>query len=249
MRMAYIKTRFHILLSLSVLAVLILFAAPTRADVLRDIRYGAQTRQQLDVHRPNQPQKAPVVIMVHGGGWAFGDKGNGRTVTNKSQHYLRQGKIFISLNYRLVPQVTPVQQAADVARAIAFVQQNAAQWGGDPQKIIVMGHSAGAHLVSLVHTSDKLRAKFNVQPWLGTVSLDTLAYDVSKIMNNNPEQFYKYAFGPRPSAQVFTRKAAHLGTAASVLPIALGHMQINANLGRAGSYTDAVDAWMAKVTR
>ena len=102
--------------------------------------------------------RAPLVIFVHGGGWKRGDKNNA-TGQHKARHYVRQGYAFASINYRLVPDATVEQQAADVASAVAYLRGNAQRLGIDAKLIVLMGHSAGAHLVALVGTRPTISAR------------------------------------------------------------------------------------------
>ena len=83
-------------------------ALPTGALVERDLAYGSDPAQRLDVYRPGNAQNAPVIFMVHGGGWARGDKEAAGVVNNKVEHWLPKGYIVVSVGYRLVPQVTPL---------------------------------------------------------------------------------------------------------------------------------------------
>lgn len=169
---------------------------PAGAAVDKDIAYGSDPAQRLDVYRPAKPDPNGVVIlMVHGGGWARGDKSNGRVVTNKVAHWLPQGHVFVSINYRMVPVADPVQQADDVARALAFVQSRAASWGMNPSRVVLMGHSAGSHLVSLVSADQSIATRQGAQPWLGTVALDGAGYDVVTIMEGRHFRLYDKAFG------------------------------------------------------
>jgi arylformamidase len=168
------------------------------AHVLRDLAYGSDPLQRLDVYLPDNPEHAPVLLMVHGGAWRIGDKGAAAVVDNKIKRWLPKGFIFVSINYRLLPDSTPVQQAEDVARALAFAQQQAASWGGDSSKVILLGHSAGAHLVSLL-AADPARAQtLGAKTWLGTVALDSAALDVEQIMQRPHARFYDQAFGAAP---------------------------------------------------
>lgn len=162
-----------------------------------DVAYGSNPLQKFDVYMPNtQLQDARVIVMVHGGGWWQGDKLDTPVVRNKVQYWVPNGAIFISVNYPLVPQVTPLQQAQSVAQALGYAQQHASQWGGDPDKVILMGFSAGAHLVSLVAADPALASSRGVQPWLGTIALDSAAYDIPEIMGNpNHPPIYDVAFG------------------------------------------------------
>ena len=169
-----------------------------------NVAYGSDPLQKFDVYMPaTLPRNAPVIVMVHGGGWYQGDKVDTPVVRNKVQKWVPTGVIFISINYRLVPKANPVQQATDVAMALGYAQRNAAQWGGDPGKFVLMGFSAGAHLTSLVATSpsvvQSVPSGARPQPWLGTISLDSAAYDVTEIMTNPyHDATYDKAFGTDP---------------------------------------------------
>ena len=162
-----------------------------------NVAYGSDPLQKFDVYMPNtQVQGAPVILMVHGGGWWQGDKVDTPVVRNKVEAWVPTGAVFISVNYPLVPKVNPLQQAQSVAKALAYAQRNASQWGADPDKFILMGFSAGAHLVSLLAAQPTLATSLGARPWLGTVALDSAAYDIPKIMNNpyHPT-LYDDAFG------------------------------------------------------
>lgn len=166
----------------------------------QDVAYGNDPAQKLDVYAPATPvQGAPVVFMVHGGAWAIGDKGSSNVVRHKAARWLPKGLLFTSVNYRLLPKADPLEQARDVARALAFAQQQAAAWGGDAGKFVLMGHSAGAHLVSLLTADPALAREQGAKPWLGTVSLDSAAFDVPAIMGARHARLYDRAFGKDPN--------------------------------------------------
>lgn len=168
---------------------------PNGAQLERDIAYGSDPAQRMDVYRPANAQNAPVIFMVHGGGWARGDKEAAGVVNNKVDHWLPKGYIVVSVGYRLVPQVTPLVEADDVARALAFAQGKAKSWGGDPARFVLMGHSAGAHLVSLLSADPSLATRVGAGSWLGTVALDSAAYNVVQIMEQRHFPLYDKAFG------------------------------------------------------
>ena len=171
-------------------------AASGDFTVLSDIAYGDHKDQKIDVYLPVGAKNAPVMFMVHGGAWRFGDKSSRTVVKNKVNRWVTRGFIFISINYRLLPEADPLVQFEDVKDALVFSQKKAASWGGSPSKFILMGHSAGAHLVSLLSSTSSPAINKAVKPWLGTVSLDTAAYDIVEIMNlENPPGLYKKAFG------------------------------------------------------
>jgi len=168
---------------------------PAGTRIVRDVAYGADPKQKFDVYAPKDVRNAPVIVMVHGGGWAFGDRRMSRVVTNKARHWLAQGFVFVSVGYRLLPAAPVEDQAHDVAHALAAIQQRAATWGGDGGKVVLMGHSAGAHLVALVAASPTLATEAGAKPWRGSVLLDSAAYDVGAVMRGRHFPLYDRAFG------------------------------------------------------
>ncbi|MBF0500561.1 MAG: alpha/beta hydrolase [Candidatus Riflebacteria bacterium] len=167
---------------------------PQGVKLLSDIHYGSDSKHRMDVYVPDNANNAPVIFMVHGGAWTMGDKIHGPVVENKVARWLPQGFIFISINYRL-SSVNPLQQADDVIQALTTAQKQVASWGGDPEKFILMGHSAGAHLVALLAADPSRALKAGAKPWLGTILLDSAALDVPKIMENRHFPFYDRTFG------------------------------------------------------
>lgn len=179
------------------------FPLPAGARLLRDVPYGSHERQRMDVYLPADRTHTkflrPVILMVHGGAWRLGDKAMRRVVENKVRHWLPQGFILVSTNYRLLPEATPEEQSRDVARALAKAQAMAEEWGGDPQHFILMGHSAGAHLVALLNARPAEAHALGARAWLGTVALDSAAMNVVQIMEGRHLRFYDKAFGKHPS--------------------------------------------------
>lgn len=155
---------------------------------LKDVAYGPEKLDTLDVFLPktaNPAAPAPIVMMVHGGGWCIGDKGAASVTANKVARWTPKGFVVISVDYPMINDGDDaLAQANHIARAAAFVQANAGKWGGDASRLILMGHSAGAHLVSLVNADAQIRQANGVHPILGTVSLDAGAIDVVKQMPN-----------------------------------------------------------------
>lgn len=175
---------------------------PAGTKVLRDLAYGNDKRQTMDIYLPANAtsQKAmPVIFMVHGGAWRTGSKTARGVVENKAAHWLPRGYIFISINYRMLPDIKPLEQADDVAHALATAQTRTAEWGGSRNRFILMGHSAGAHLVSLLASSPAIAAKAGASAWLATIALDSAAYDITKIMEQKHYRFYDEAFGTDPA--------------------------------------------------
>lgn len=168
---------------------------PAGAIVHHDIAYGSDPNQKLDVYQPQNAQDAPILLMVHGGGWKRGDKAASGVVNNKVAHYLPLGYIVVSTNYRLYPDVDPVTEAGDVGSALAYVQAHAAEWGGSATDIVLMGHSAGANLVSLLAADPTIASDAGAAPWRGTVALDSAAFNVVTIMSGPHLPLYDPIFG------------------------------------------------------
>lgn len=153
----------------------------------RDVSYGTGNLRTLDVFAPGRSASdpAPIIVMVHGGGWCVGDKTGAGITENKVARWVGKGFIFVSINYPMINEGSDaLAQANDVARAVAYIQRHAGDWGGDPKRVILMGHSAGAHLVSLVNADSRIRQANGVDSLLGTVSLDAGAIDVVRQMPN-----------------------------------------------------------------
>ncbi|WP_375288852.1 alpha/beta hydrolase [Sphingomonas sp.] len=147
-----------------------------------ELAYGPAPLQRLDFYPPlDGSAPVPLVVFVHGGGWSRGDKGR-TTGYTKANHILRRGLAFASLNYRLVPLATVEQQAQDVADALALLFREASARGVDPRRIVLMGHSAGAHLAALVVTDRAYARHAGIDPQrlAGTILLDGAAYDVAR---------------------------------------------------------------------
>jgi acetyl esterase/lipase len=166
-------------------------------DVLRDVPYGGDAAQTFDLYMPSRAARrpAPLLVMVHGGGWRRGDKRSHNVVDNKLRYWRGKGYAFASVNYRLQGGVTPLEQAEDVAKALAALQRQAEASGIDPDKIFLMGHSAGAHLVALLGADPALAQAAGARPWLGTVVLDSAALDVVALMERPHLGLYDDAFG------------------------------------------------------
>lgn len=175
---------------------------PAGTRVQRDIAYGSDPKQRYDAYLPAQLNAdAPIVFMVHGGGWRRGDKAMANVVDNKAAYWLGKGYVFVSVNNRLVPEADPLTQARDVAAALASVQQHARQWNADPARVVLMGHSAGAHLVALLGSApDTLLRTAGARRPVGVVSLDSGALDVPALMTQpRLPQLYRDAFGADPA--------------------------------------------------
>lgn len=197
---------------------------PSKVSVRKDIAYGTELRQKLDVYSPANSGKAarkaplPVLFFVHGGGWQIGNK---NMHAAKGVAFAENGVIFVSTNYRLAPESMHPKHIQDVAAAFAWVKTHAGEIGADPSRMYVMGHSAGAHLVDLLGTNEKYLHEqgMNLGDIKGVISLDTASLDLSeRLSDNSPEGgavggMIKNAFGNDPEvlADASPRAAIHAG--------------------------------------
>lgn len=185
-------------------------ALPVGVQRIADVPYGTDPAQRMDVYVPTSPTtgthspaasavRASVIFMVHGGAWRHGDKAMGRVVQEKVNRWVPKGFIVISTNYRLLPDAPVAVQVRDVQAALMVAQQRAGTWGGDPNRFILMGHSAGAHLVSLLNARAPQALREGAWPWLGTVSLDSAMMNVPARMRVPHLPLYDDAFGADPA--------------------------------------------------
>ena len=138
-------------------------------------------RHVLDIYSPEQDagQLRPVVFWIHGGGWMRGDKTD---VALKPRALTERGFVFVSTNYRLLPGVTMETLTRDVATSIRWVHDHIRNYGGDPQHIIVAGHSAGAQVAALLCTDLRYLQEHDVEPKAlkGCIPVDGGSYDVRR---------------------------------------------------------------------
>lgn len=165
-----------------------------------DIAYGTHTEERLDLYTPASTNSTvnssslPIIMMVHGGAWRLGDKAHSGVVKNKVDYFLPRGYAFVSINYPM-RRATPLEEVNSVGKALAYLQKNASSLGLDGTRVVLMGHSAGAHLVALLTAAQDVRKEQGVQPWKGTVALDSAAYDMNALMSGEHYRFYDPVFG------------------------------------------------------
>ncbi len=150
-----------------------------------DIPYveNGHKRHVLDIYTPEEPagKSLPVMFWIHGGGWQVGDKSD---VALKPKALTERGFVFVSTNYRLLPEVGMDELIGDVARSLGWVHRNIARHGGDRTRIFVGGHSAGAQLAALICVDDRYLKKEGVpfDVLKGCVPVDGDTYDIPKII-------------------------------------------------------------------
>ncbi|MEQ5787226.1 alpha/beta hydrolase [Erythrobacter sp. NFXS35] len=173
--------------------------------------YGSHDRQQVDIYTPDDAVgDTPLVVFVHGGGWSIGNRS---AVQAKPQHFKDAGYVFASAGYRLLPDTPVEQQAADIGAALRALRAQAETGGFDPERIVLMGHSAGAHLAALVAT-DPTYAGDAFGAIRGVVLLDGAGYDVPAAMATptlEMPNLYRDVFGTDPTRQKALSPITHVG--------------------------------------
>jgi len=174
-------------------------AGYTAPKIDRDLRYGDDPRHRLDVHTAGGESNAPVFVFVHGGGFVRGDK----HIPGTPQYDLvgawavRHGYIGVTMTYRLAPEHKWPSGAEDVAGAVAWLRQNIARYGGDPDKIVLAGNSAGA-----VHVASFAAGQGGADPAsVAGVAMLSGIYEVRTPQPGAPEHAY---YGPDPDPETAT---------------------------------------------
>jgi len=188
----------------------------TAADcvIQKDVAYVPQAteQQKLDIYAPQGAKGAPVVIFVHGGEWTKGDK---TEVSFKPKFLNEAGIVFVSINYRLSGAAKHPAQIADVASAVRWLREHIAEYGGDPHMLVLMGHSAGCHLVTLVGLDPRPLAKVGLKPsdLSGVVSWSGGAFDlVAKVASGGMYADYIHQnFGDDEQVWRDASPIAHIG--------------------------------------
>ncbi len=159
-------------------------APPSPAQTIkRNIPYAGvdDEKRTLDIYSPPDAKNLPVVFWIHGGGWQAGDKAEIKT---KPQAFMDKGFVFVSTNYRLLPSVDMGTLIRDVAKSFHWVEDHIAEYGGNPKRVLVGGHSAGAQLAAILCTDERYLkdegVSFDVLK--GCVPVDGDTYDVPAII-------------------------------------------------------------------
>lgn len=218
------------------IALLMVLSVAQAQNITRNIPYGepAHERQVLDIYAPKDAKSLPVVFWIHGGGWQTGDK---TSVQLKPKVFTERGFVFVSTNYRLLPNVDMSTLIRDVAKSLGWVYRHIAGHGGDPKRIFVMGHSAGAQLAALICTDDRyLRAEgvsFSVLQ--GCVPVDGDTYDVPAIIETGetrrrvhgqplPKFGHREKFGNDPEKHRELSAVTHVAKGKGIPPFLILHV-------------------------
>jgi acetyl esterase/lipase len=134
---------------------------PSRIALSTSIAYAKGARHTLDVCRPKTATAAPVIVFFYGGGWRSGSK---RIYRSVAKALARRGYVAVLPDYRIYPQVRYPDFLDDGAQAVRWVKDNVKRYGGDSQKIFLMGHSAGAHIAAMLAIDATWLQKVGLMP-------------------------------------------------------------------------------------
>jgi acetyl esterase/lipase len=221
----------------SILLIACALSTETQAqDVARNVPYAtpAHARQVLDTYSPSHAKGLPVVFWIHGGGWQTGDK---TSVQLKPQAFMDKGFVFVSTNYRLLPDVDMETIVRDIAKSIRWVHDHIAEKGGDPERLFIMGHSAGAQLAALICTDDRyLKAEgLSLAIIKGCVPVDGDTFDVPAIIETaetrrrvhgqpEPKFGHREKFGNDPAKHRDFSAVTHVAKDKGIPPFLIMHV-------------------------
>jgi acetyl esterase/lipase len=169
---------------------------------IKDLAYADKGEENLlDIYRPNDTKKLhDVIVFIHGGSW---DTGKKDTYWFLGRNFARKGKVFVPINYPLAPAAQYQEMGYDCAKAIKWVKDSISKYGGNPDKIFLMGHSAGGHLAALINQDPRYFAKAGIKnPIKGVILDDPFGLDIDQYLKEQINTGDKYVPG---FLQVFTK--------------------------------------------
>jgi acetyl esterase/lipase len=217
------------------LASLALFAADAPAPLVTtwaDVPYAGTSdfRQTLNVYMPAaKPTKpAPVIFWIHGGGWRGGEK---TSVQLKPKFFTDLGYVFVSTNHRYITTNPMNEIFADIAKSLRWTHDHAAEFGGDPNRIVIMGHSSGAQLAAYLAIDERpLKAEgLSLSMFKGCVPVDADTFDVPAVIElatanrkaaGKPEPKYGHReiFGGKPELWADYAATTHVAAGKGIPP-------------------------------
>ena len=201
--------------------------APGEDRPLRNLSYRATgpdlpaAVHRLDLWPGASPLPAPLVVFVHGGTWMHGGKYAG--TPRQARAFREAGYAYATVNYRLLRHGPPQEAARDIAEAVAFLRREAKGCGLDPGRIILMGHSAGAHLAALVALDESYLEGAGVPPGSvrAVVLLDAYGLDIALHVRETGDPVYARVFGPDPEGWTAMSPVSHAAPGRPPPPVIL----------------------------
>lgn len=173
--------------------------------VVHDLVYGDDIRQKLDIYSPldaSSEQQKPVILFVHGGTWQRGDKNQYLFV---GESFTQAGYVVAVMNYRLAPQHVYPDYVQDVVLAVRYLSEHVQQYGGDPQQLVLLGHSAGAFNVVAAANDAQFLDSVNV-PVSQIKAVVGIAGPYSFVIQEHPDSIPAFAEDASPDAVMADRR-------------------------------------------
>ena len=175
-------------LKLSILALVFfgaMFTSTAQVQVTKNINYVANKdeRYTLNVYHKSEAMEQDVIIFIHGGSWSKGKK---ETYWWLGRNLARKNVVAAIINYPLSPQATYREMALASAKAVRWVRDSIANYGGNPNRIFLMGHSAGAHLCELINADPQYFSQVGIigNPVRGVILNDAFGLDMDEYLTN-----------------------------------------------------------------
>jgi formylglycine-generating enzyme required for sulfatase activity len=220
---------------------------PLGVRLHRDLAYGPHELNTLDLYVPETAGPHPLLIMIHGGGWRRGDKNNQNSGPSKAAFAAERGWALASINYRLSPEVQHPAHVEDVAAAIAWLLEHAPGKGVDTEHVVLMGHSAGAHLATLVATDSSYLAAHDqtLSDIDGVILLDGAGYDIPALLRNRRDEqhipdIFETAFTTDPDIQRDASPQHHVSREAGIPRHLIVHIDRRVSRDRSRAYADSL---------
>ena len=244
-------------LVIGLLIVGVVLTSANAQEVKRDIPYAknADKLQTLDVYSPPNAKNLPVVFWIHGGGWQGGDKSE---MHDKPKVFNGKGFILVSTNYRLLPNVDMATLTRDVAKSIRWVHDHISEHGGDPKRLLIMGHSAGAQLAALLCTDERYLKEEGLSFAIikGCVPVDGDTYDIPAMIEVAelrfrlhglplPKMGHRIKFGDDPAKHKDFSAVTHVAKNKGIPPFLIlyvaGHPDVSAQALRLANVLKAAE--------
>ena len=191
-------------------------------EIRRDVAYGPDPLHTLDIYTtPHRDARRPVLLFVHGGGYTRGDKHGAFYPDNITAWAAQQGMVGVNVNYSLAPQAPFPEAARDLAASLGWVRENIAGYGGDPDRIVLFGHSAGGN-----HVADYLGNRQVQGGELAGVKGAVLLSPAYPAYPGDPAQHPYYG----PDAEPNTKAGALRRLLASEVPLLLADAEFDPDL-------------------
>ncbi|KAM0342038.1 hypothetical protein ACHAPU_009766 [Fusarium lateritium] len=212
-----------------------------------DFVFGKNESQRLRLWKPSPPMavKSPVIVFVHGGSWMIGTYLDS-IGSAKVSHLTGLGYTVASIDYTLIPKITVKEQVQEVADSVAYLVKNAARHSTDPERVVLMGHSSGAHVVTLIGTDPSYaqQAGFNIDILKGVIALDGSNYNaLAEFADNSGSIVTNMVYGLSDDPErLYAMSPTHNAAAPNARAFLLLHAQRKGDIRQAVELSAALKA-------